>query len=87
MSNLDIIQSKGIELDSENLHLNIIKSIDNGEHDSYIEAILDYAEKNEIEITDLVKYISPTLKDIIYVEACSKYMIKEPNVSTIFDEL
>lgn len=87
MSSLEIIQSKGIELDSENLHLNIIKSIDNGEHDSYIEALIDYAEKNEIEMVDLAKYISPTLKDIIYVEACNKYMIKEPNVSTVFDKL
>ena len=82
-----INQLEAEALDSEELHLQIISSVESGEYDSCIEALTAYAESHDIAPEDLKKYISPTLKDILYVESCKLGFIKDPNFSEAFDNL
>lgn len=84
---MNINQSEAEILDAEELHLQIITSVESGEYDSCIEALTEFAEKHDIDPEDLKCYISQTLKDILYVESCKLGYIKEPNISNAFDGL
>jgi len=50
---------------------------------SYMDAIIHLCEKNNIEIEDIKKYISPTIKNKLEVEAQNLNFMVEPKGNTL----
>lgn len=71
---------------AEKIHLEISKQLSNGV--SYIDALVDYSEKHNIEIETIADIIkkSPIMKEKIRAEAIKIRMVKkEKNVDSICD--
>lgn len=85
IKNLLINAEEANTLDAEELHLRIIKSVENGEYDTCIEALADFIDKNDIDEYDILNYISSSLKDIIHVEACKIGYMKNDITCDITD--
>ena len=78
--NLNDIQRNQEIVDSEALHLYLIKKVESGEFDTCFSAFAAYAEENDIDLDNseaLKKIISPSLYGILYREALEKSMLKE----------
>lgn len=50
---------------SEEIEFNVLNKVADG----YMSAIINFCEEHEFEYSDVVKYISPSLKDKIRLEA------------------
>ena len=59
----------------------ILESVKSDGH-GYIEAIVHICEKNNIEIEDVKKYISPAIKDQVEAEGMNLHML--PKGNTLF---
>ena len=59
----------------------ILESVKNDGH-GYIDAIVHVCEKNNIELEDVKKYISPAIKDQVEVEGMNLHML--PTGNTLF---
>ena len=59
----------------------ILESVKSDEH-GYIDAIVHICEKNNIEIEDVKKYISPAIKDQVEAEGMNLHML--PKGNTLF---
>lgn len=54
---------------------------------SYMEEIISYCNQNMIEYEDIVKLISPALKEKIRIDASREYLMPTPTHETLeFDE-
>lgn len=53
---------------------------------SYLEAILQWSEENEVDPSDIKKYISPSLYDKLHSECVNKNMILDKNNSVSMNE-
>ena len=59
----------------------ILESVKSDRH-GYIDAIVHICEKNNIEIEDVKKYISPAIKDQVEAEGMNLHML--PKGNTLF---
>lgn len=60
-----------------------------GEYDTCLEALANYIEEHDIDLESpniLKKYISPSLRGILYKEATEKAMLKEQALSVSVDD-
>ena len=60
-----------------------------GEYDTCLEALAAYIDEHDIDLespTVLKKYISPSLRGILYKEATQKAMLKEQALSISVDD-
>lgn len=69
------IQINASAFDAEQLHSFIITSVKNGEYDTCLEALSDYSEKNDLDISKINKYISPALRCILLKEAKERNLL------------
>lgn len=77
---LSDIQKNAEILDSEALHLFLIEKVKSGEYETFLEALANYVETNDLDLDSpsmVKKYISPTLHGILYREAMQKSMLTE----------
>lgn len=87
--NLTDIQ-KNIEfIDSEALHLFLIEKVESGEYETCLEALAAYVEETDLDLDTpalIKKFISPSLKEILYKEAMEKSLLKERMNSISVDD-
>lgn len=73
--------------DAEQLHHFIMDKVDSGEYDTCLEALSNYIESNDIDLTTVKPIISPALRYIIYKEALEKNLLIYNNVTEIPESL
>ena len=73
--NLSEIQKNADIVDAEELQLYLLDQVTNGKYDTFFEALVEYVQEYDLDLdnpSQIRKYISPTLKDILYREALEK---------------
>ena len=78
--NLSEIQKNADMVDAEELHLYLIEQVKSGKFDTFFEALADYVQTYDLDLDNAVqirRYITPTLKGILYREAHERAMLKE----------
>lgn len=83
---LSEIQKNSAQLDSEDLQLYVMNAVLSGECESYFEALQNYMEENDIEDTNIKKYLSPALYDILFKECANKGVLTEKLNDISIDE-
>lgn len=81
------IQANAITFDAEQLHNYIISKVNNGEYETCLEALSDYAEQNDLDMSNINKLISPVLRCILYKEASEKNLLSDNQNSFNLDTL
>jgi gas vesicle protein len=68
---------------TKNKFSKMVEDVVKTSNSSYMDAIIHLCEKNNIEIEDIKKYISPTIKNKLEVEAQNLNFMVEPKGNTL----
>jgi hypothetical protein len=68
--------------DPEFLLTLLTEKVNRGDYETYLEALTEYVEKNDIEDEQLLKIINQTLRDILHAEAQERKMFKKEHIGT-----
>lgn len=79
------IMSMGLDglMLTKNKFTKMVENVVKTSGSSYMDAIIHLCEKNNIEIEDIKKYISPTIKNKLEVEAQNLNFMVEPKGNTL----
>ena len=58
-------------------------SVSRDEYDTYVSAIVDFCDEHDLEFDEITKYISPSLKQKIDLEAQSNGYLKKSSSSMV----
>ena len=82
--NLSEIQKNSDMVDAEELHLYLLEQVKSGRYETFFEALVEYVQEYDLDLDNAVqikRYISPTLKDILYKEAYEKSLLTDEYVN------
>ena len=88
--NLSEIQKNADTVDAEELHLYLLEQVKSGKYDTFFEALVAYMEEYDLDLDDAAqirKYITPTLKGILYREAQQRSLLKDECVRMSVEDL
>jgi hypothetical protein len=78
--NLSEIQKNADMVDAEDLHLFLLEQVRSGKYDTFFEALSEYVQEYDLDLDNQVqirRYITPTLKGILYKEAQERSLLKD----------
>lgn len=78
--NLSEIQKNADMVDAEELHLYLLGQVKSGKYETFFEALVEYVQEYDLDLDNSVqikKYITPTLKGILYKEAQERALLKD----------